>query len=81
VAVTSATPMTGHSRVVGSASSLTHLRVRALTCSPSPWTDLAMGAAAYAMGAAADAIGAAADARAAAAPSAGLAMSGATGFE
>jgi len=38
--------MAGHSRVVGSAGSLTHLKVRALTCSPTPWTDLAMGAAA-----------------------------------
>ena len=45
VPVTTATPMTGHSRVVGSARSLTHLKVRALTFSPTPWTDLAMGAA------------------------------------
>jgi len=34
--------LTGHSRVVVSARSLTHLRVRSLTCSTPPWTDLAM---------------------------------------
>ena len=45
VPVTTATPTAGHSRVVGSARSLTHLKVRALTCSPTPWTDLAAGAA------------------------------------
>jgi hypothetical protein len=46
LAVKTATPMTGHSRVVGSARPLTHLQVRARACSPTPWTDLAVGAAA-----------------------------------
>jgi hypothetical protein len=40
-----ATPLAGHSRVVGSARSLTHVIVRALACSPTPWTDLARVAA------------------------------------
>ncbi len=46
VANTLATSLTGHSRVVGSARSLVHLRVHALTCSPTPWTVLVRAAAA-----------------------------------
>jgi len=47
VAVNSATSRAGHSRVVGSARSLTHLEVRSRTCSPTPWTDLAGDAATW----------------------------------
>jgi hypothetical protein len=41
VPVIMATPLAGPSRVVVCAPSLTHFEVRALTCSPTPWNDLA----------------------------------------
>jgi hypothetical protein len=40
-----ATPLAGHSRVVASAASLTHVDVRSRPCSATPWTDLARDAA------------------------------------